>query len=252
MEILEFGNIKKKKIILLHGFECPYQIWNDYIEYYKRDFFIIVPILKGHNSKIKEEFISFKDLASDIENYYLNKYGDKVYAIYGISMGGVLALHIFENRKLNIKKLILESSPLVSCNKAITYLLINQYLLLTHKAQKRDKRVIKQATNSIVTEGMVNEFLNVIDNISDNTIINYVKAVCSYNLPINIEAKDTEIYYYYGTKINEILAKKSAKYIKKNYPSSKIMCQIGKGHCEELIFNVQEKIQKLNQILKNG
>lgn len=32
MEILEFGNKSKGKIILIHGFESPYQIWNDYID----------------------------------------------------------------------------------------------------------------------------------------------------------------------------------------------------------------------------
>ena len=35
MEILEFGNKENKSIILMHGFQCPYQIWNKYIEYYK-------------------------------------------------------------------------------------------------------------------------------------------------------------------------------------------------------------------------
>ena len=35
MEILEFGNKEKEKIILLHGFQCPYQVWEDYIKYYE-------------------------------------------------------------------------------------------------------------------------------------------------------------------------------------------------------------------------
>lgn len=57
MEILEFGNKSKEKIILIHGFESPYQIWNDYIDYYKKDFHVIVPLLAGHNPKEKEDFI---------------------------------------------------------------------------------------------------------------------------------------------------------------------------------------------------
>ena len=33
MQILEYGNSKNPKIILIHGLECPYQIWTDYINY---------------------------------------------------------------------------------------------------------------------------------------------------------------------------------------------------------------------------
>ena len=46
MEILEFGNKENKSIILMHGFQCPYQIWNKYIEYYKDKYHIVVPIFE--------------------------------------------------------------------------------------------------------------------------------------------------------------------------------------------------------------
>ena len=43
MEILEFGNRNKRKIIFIHGFQCPYQIWEKYIEHYQKDYHIIIP-----------------------------------------------------------------------------------------------------------------------------------------------------------------------------------------------------------------
>ena len=36
MRILEYGNINNPTIMLVHGFESPYQIWIDYIEHYKK------------------------------------------------------------------------------------------------------------------------------------------------------------------------------------------------------------------------
>ena len=33
MKILEFGDISKRKIILIHGFQCPWQVWNKYMQY---------------------------------------------------------------------------------------------------------------------------------------------------------------------------------------------------------------------------
>lgn len=59
MKILEFGDTSKRKIILIHGFQCPWQVWNKYIEYYKNDFHVIVPIMSGHNPEEKEDLFHF-------------------------------------------------------------------------------------------------------------------------------------------------------------------------------------------------
>ena len=84
MRILEYGNTNNPTIMLVHGFESPYQIWIDYIvhgfespyqiwidyiEHYKENYHILVPILPGHDVQEKSEFNSFDDTAKEIENY---------------------------------------------------------------------------------------------------------------------------------------------------------------------------------------
>lgn len=250
MEILEFGNKEKDKIILIHGFETPYQIWEKYIEHYKNDYHIIVPILQGHNPNIKEDFTSLEESAKYIEDYYISRYGNNVYAVYGMSMGGVLTAQIWQNKKLEIDKVILESSPLISYNNLMTSMMIKQYLMLTHKTQARDKRVLAQAVNSIIPEDKLDVFLAMMDNMSDTTITNYIRQIGSYKLPSDIETPNTEVYYYYGTKTNELLAKKTAKYIRKKYPNSKIKCFQGKGHCEDSLLNPSVMIAELDTVLE--
>lgn len=124
-----------------------------------------------------------------------------------------------------------------------------QYLMLTHKTQARDKRVITQAVNSIIPEDKLDVFLAMMDNMSDTTITNYIRQIGSYKLPSNIDTPNTEVYYYYGTKINEILAKKTAEYIRRNYPNSKIKCFQGKGHCEDSLLNPSVMIAELDNVL---
>ena len=249
MEILEFGNKEKDKIILIHGFETPYQIWEKYIEHYKNNYHIIVPILQGHNPNMKEDFNSFEESAKDIEDYIISRYGNNVFAIYGMSMGGVLTSQIWQNKKLYIDKVILESSPLISYNRLMTLMMTKQYLMLTHKTQARDKRVITQAVNSIIPKDKLDVFLAMMDNMSDTTITNYIRQIGRYKLPSNIDTPNTEVYYYYGTKINELLAKKTAEYIRRNYPNSKIKCFQGKGHCEDSLLNPSVMITELDNVL---
>lgn len=166
-----------------------------------------------------------------------------------MSMGGVLTSQIWQNKKLDIDKVILESSPLISYNRLMTLMMTKQYLMLTHKTQARDKRVVAQAVNSIIPEDKLDVFLEMIDNMSDTTITNYIRQIGSYKLPSDIDTPNTEVYYYYGTKINELLAKKTAKYIRNNYPNCKIKCFQGKGHCEDSLLNPSVMIAELDTVL---
>ncbi len=249
MDILEFGNKANQSIILIHGFQCPYQIWNKYIEHYKNQYHIIVPILEGHNPDKKEEFISLQKTAKEIEDYYISHFGNGVYAMFAISYGGIIAANIWQNQKLNIKKLIFDGSPITSYPRFLKSYLTNFYLQVTHKTQKRDQKTLAQAANSICPKEHLNNLLKVLDNMSDENIQRYIDAWSDYRLPDNINTPDTKVYFFHGTKSNEMLAKKSAKYVKKHYPNSEIICLKGKGHCETSLFEPMKMIGKLDKIL---
>lgn len=250
MEILEYGNPKQNKIILIHGFESPYQIWDDYIEHYKKDYCVIVPILTGHNINEDDDFESFEKCVRELEDYYISKYGKNVFAVYGMSMGGVLASILWQNQNIQIDKLIMESSPLLGFGNMMTNILTKQYLTITHKAQARDKKPVRQAVNSMVTEDKLDIFMELLDHISDTTITNYIREIGKHKLPSDINIPETEIYYLYGGKINEILFRKVAKFIEKNYSNAETICLNGKGHCEDALLNPQEHIKVLNKVLK--
>lgn len=252
MEILEFGNKQNKKIVLIHGFESPHQIWEKYISHYQKDFHVIVPILTGHNPKYKEDFETFDKCVKEFEDFYIKQWGNKVYAVYGMSMGGVFASHIWKNGNIQIEKLIMESSPLLSYGRLITSVLIKQYLKITHKAQQGDEKTLRRAAGSMVTEEQLDVFMDLLSNITDTTITNYITEVGKFKLPANIDSQDMQIVYYYGGKINEIIFKQTAKYIKKNYPKSKIISFPGKGHCQDALLHPDIRIKELDSILKDS
>lgn len=249
MEILEFGDRNKRKIIFIHGFQCPYQIWEKYIEHYQKDYHIIIPIMPGHNPKKQEKFFSFLQTSRELEDYYISRYGKSVYAIYGMSMGGVLTATLWQNGQLEIEKVIFDGSPLVSVNGIMKRMMLQFYLNITHKSQQRDKKTLAQATKSICPQEYLRDFLQVLDNMSDTTIINYISEIANFRLKDDVDTPNTKIYFYYGTAVNELLAKKSAQVIAKNYSGSVIKCFKGKGHCENALLHPDVMIQELDQVL---
>lgn len=44
----------------------------------------------------------------------------------------------------------------------------------------KNKKIINQVKKYIISEGKIDDFINVVDNITDETIINYVKAIGKY------------------------------------------------------------------------
>ncbi len=250
MKIPEFGNKEKQKIILIHGFQSPYQVWEDYISHYENDYHVIVPILEGHSTDDKDDFVSFRDSVRKIEDYYISRYGNDVYALFGMSMGGIIGAGIWQNGRLKIKNIIFDGSPLVSYPRLMKSYFINFYLTVTHKSQQRDEKTVRQAVDSIIPECKLDEFLQVLDNMSDTTIINYLNEWGNYRLPKNIDKKETKIFYYHGTKPNEMLAVKTAKYLKKHYPDAEIIRFKGKGHCEVSLMETEVMIKELDRILK--
>ena len=249
MQILEFGNRDKKKIIFIHGFQTPYQIWNDYIKHYSDKFHIIIPVLPGHNPNSKEDFISFDECVKEIENYCLKKYGEDIECVYGLSMGGIIAAKLLMNKKIKIKYLLFESSPLVGCNKLLTKMLTKNYLKLTHKVQNNDIKTIKKATTSIITQDKLNYFLEMMNGMTDDNIVKYLKEVSEFRIPSNLDVSSTKAYYFYGTKLNEMLAKKTVSFIKKFKIYIQPVTCCGQGHCEGFIFEPHKRMELLDYIL---
>ena len=251
MTILEYGDINKPLLVLIHGFESPVEVWAEYVNYFLEEYHLIVPILPGHNPKEREDFVNFDLVIKELEEVLL-KINKPIKLLYGMSMGGAVCGKLFESNKLEIQNLVFDGSPLLGFNSFMQKMMANTYLNLPHKGQKRNPKTIKQAVNSIIPKEKLFVFLDVLDNISDDTITNYINELASYHIKNDVK-NDTKIYFYHGTKMNELLANKSANYLKKYYPNTQIKVFKGCGHCEISIFKPLQMIKEIEVIInKNG
>ena len=122
------------------------------------------------------------------------------------------------------------------------------YVDITHKSQQRDSKTVEQATKVIISEDNLEYFLKVLDNMSDVTVENSIDGIADFKLSQRINTPNTVVYFFNGTAVNEILAKKSAKYVKKHHPNTTVKCFKGKFHCENALFNPEIMIVELDKI----
>ena len=243
MRFFEYGDSASPILLLIHGFQSPFCVWDKYIEHYANDFHLVVPILDGHDPDSPSDFISFEKCAAEIEEY-LN--GREVYAVYAMSMGGVLAATLLKRGRVKFKKAVLESSPLLSYNPIVAAYITRFYLSVTQKTKKRDEKTLKNAAR-LVRKEQYDDFIRVLDNMSDATIRNCISGIKAFKLPTDLDLSATELTYIYGGK--EVFFGKIAKFIKKHYPHASIIKIDGKGHCEDALLCPEVRIGDLDKIL---
>ncbi|MCB2340407.1 alpha/beta fold hydrolase [Clostridium estertheticum] len=58
----EFGNKNNKAIILIHGYGISWRMWKSQIEVFSKDYFVIVPVLDGHDTGNNSTFTTVEKL----------------------------------------------------------------------------------------------------------------------------------------------------------------------------------------------
>lgn len=252
MKFHTFGKIENKKLILIHGVLTPWQIWNDAIDYFTKNYYVIVPALDGHIEEEASEYISVGDEAEKIISYVLENYGKDIYAIAGLSMGGAITYKIFESGKLNIDNLIMDGAPLSPLGKLPIGFMTKNYTSIIHKSKKRDTKVIESFKKNFLPEKYLDSFLKFADTMSDTTIANMMNSV--FNTAISkCENKDnTKVLFLHGTKGNELVSMKAANLMKKLYPQTVIKCFKGYAHAELAIYHSEDWIKTVDEFMVEG
>lgn len=250
MKIHTFGNIDNPKMLLIHGALTPWQIWNEQIEFFGKEYYVIVPSLDAHTIESPSEFNSIKEEAEKIEHYCSANSINNFDVVCGISLGGAIANVLWGNQKVKINKLILDGAPLSPTPKIMQKFMIKSYLNIIHSSKTRNPKIIKSFKKSFLPEKHLENYLKIADNMNDSSIEKLVKSVSESKL-CTTAPQDTKIFYMHGTKANETISKKSAKLVKKYYPNTTTFCFKGCVHCYKICFEPLQWREIVSEFLQS-
>ncbi|MCH5206955.1 MAG: alpha/beta hydrolase [Oscillospiraceae bacterium] len=244
-----FGDKNNGAVVLIHGVLTPWQIWERQIEFFKEKYFVVVPALDGHIEEQASEYLSVDDEAEKIENYINKELGGSVFAVCGLSMGGVIANRLFERNNIKLRKLVLDGAPLVKISSLSNKVMTVSYKSIIHKSKNRDAKTLESFKRDFLPERFLTSYLKFADTMSDSTIENMIRSV-SETTPLPRENPDnTEIMFLHGTKGNEVYSKKAAKMLKQFYPELVIRCFDGFKHAELAIYQPDKWLDTVDPFL---
>jgi len=236
MRFLAFGNKNNKAIILIHGYGISWKMWTHHIDVFIKDYFVIVPILDGHDTEYSSTFTTVEKAATDIIDYVIKIYGKHIFAICGTSLGATIAIAILAQDQLKVHKAIIDGGPVAPMNQLLLKLSIKIRIKQAHKIKKGNKLVRYMLSRTFFTNDMIDEIMKIGATITDESCINLHLSAFRYSLPSSIANIKTDITYWYGSK-EAMFGKKYAKAILKILPNATIKIFKGFRHGELCIGN---------------
>ena len=244
MNIHTFGDKNNKTVILIHGMLTPWQMWQDTIEYFKKDYYVVVPELDAHTQNEVSRFKSVEDEAAQIIKYIKDNLNGEAYMLCGLSMGGRIAAAIAKDESLRIEQLVLDGAPLGKMPRILISFMKKSYKSIIRKSKARDKKVLKSCEKVFLPKKFIPDFLKVADKMEDASIDNILESVFSEFKFIKYNS-DMKILFMHGTKGNESVSRKCAAKMKQINPQTVIKCFNGYAHARLACFEQPKWIEEV-------
>lgn len=206
MNVYEFGTENRRKLLFFQG-SCT--CWRDYmlsIELLAQQFHVIVPAFEGHDPVEKTDFISVEKTVSDTADYFSEHGHTSLYAVYGLSMGGGMALRLLAEQRIPVEKVIIDGgiTPYELPQWITRLILLRDYLMI--RFIRSGMRIFKfffdpkrWTVGSSDVEADYNAMFGFFKGLSRKTIWHVFDSANNYNVPLPLPELSTEIRYWYGS-----------------------------------------------------
>lgn len=249
MNFKEFGTENNKIIVLVHGIGITWKMFLPIIEVLKDDYHLVVPVLDGHDEEEDSVFNTIQEETEKIIRYLKNTYGNKIYSIYGVSLGGAITACILEKNELNFEYAIIDAGPIWPINEWMLKLSIKLKVNQIMSLKDENSTYRKLFNKTFYPPVMIEEVCRLAQIIKKETMVNAYNSVFRYQLKtFNFNGK---LAYWYGTK-ESFLCKKYARHIKSLHADTIVKILTNYDHGELAIGNPQKCAEEIQSFITNS
>ena len=221
-----FGDTNNQAIMLIHGVLTPWQIWDDAIRHFSKEYCVIVPALDAHTEEEQNIFESIDKEVSLIEEHIIKNHGGKLFMVCGLSMGGLIAAKLAAKSSIKIEALVLDGAPLKKVPGIAVKIMQNNYISIIRRSKKRDPEIIESFKKTFLPPNYLDPYLKIADNMTDESIRNMI------------------------TKGNESISRKAAIKLKKINPQTEIRCYKNYAHAQLACFEPQKWTNEVEDFMQ--
>lgn len=260
MNIHEFGKENEKTILLIH----PSVVKWDYFEYVipllQKNYHLLVPALPGYDFENDSDFTSVEQIALELNSWLKAEGYTKLYAVYGCSMGGSIALMVTLGQMIKIEHCIMDGgiTPYQLPWIVTRFIALKDYLMMMLGRTGGVWLLEKAFATDDYSKEDLQYVADVLRHCSRKTLWRTFDSCNNYEVPEPVPQVDTQIHYWYA-KGEERERKQDIAYMKRKFPQTKFEVLPELGHAglvllkPELFVEMMEKIMNVKnaEILQN-
>ena len=225
MKFYESGDDQKPVIFLFPGTCCLFSSFDHVLESLHSYFYTVTVSYDGFDPNENTQFISMEDECEKIEQEIKKKYGGRIKAAYGCSLGGSFVSLLIQRRNIHIDHGIIGSSDmdeaghLMAKIQSLIVVPIMHQMIHTGKLPKFMQKKIKKMDES--KKELVHGFLNMFGIgkggypwITKQSIYQQFYSDLVTKVEHAIDVKGTTIHVFYAIKMGEKYEKRYRTYFK--------------------------------------
>lgn len=232
MNINEFGKENKETILLIHPSVVKWDYFENVIPLLEKDYHVLVPALPGYDFENDSDFTSVEQIASELNAWLKEKGFTELYAVYGCSMGGSIALMVALGQLVRIKHCVMDGgiTPYQLPWIATRFIALKDYLMMMVGRTGGVGLLEKAFATDDYTREDLQYVADVLRHCSSKTLWRTFDSCNNYKVPEPLPQMDTRIHYWYANG-EEKERKQDIAYMKSRFPQTefKILPDLGHG-----------------------
>lgn len=232
MKFHEFGCENEKILLMFHGSCMTFDMYEKSIKIMAEKIHVIIPAITGHDLSIVEDFTSVEEVVSEAEDWLLRRGYNEIDGLYGLSMGGGLAIHMLANKRVKVKYAVIDGGMTpYQFPWLVTRLIAVRDFLMLELGRSNKKLVEKFFPHEKYTNEGIDKVYKVLRHYSAKSIWRVFESCNNYSMPNPVPVINTQIEYWYGEDEEKERAL-DIKYVKKIWPHVKFRRILNAGHGE--------------------
>ena len=232
MNIHEFGKENAETILLIHPSVVKWDYFENVIPLLQKKYHLLIPALPGYDFENDSDFTSVEQIAVELNNWLKAEGYTELYAVYGCSMGGSIALLVALGQQIKIKHCIMDGgiTPYQLPWIVTRFIALKDYLMMMIGRIGGVALLEKAFATDDYSKEDLQYVADVLRHCSRKTLWRTFDSCNNYKVPEPVPKMKTQIHYWYA-KGEEKERKQDINYMRSRLPQTEfeILPELGHG-----------------------
>ncbi len=247
MQFKTFGVSSRSALVFLHGGGLSWWMWQKQIEAFQPDYYVIAPVIDGHDIDADVSFTSIPVSADRLISYIDTYCGGRVKLLAGLSIGAQIICEILARRPDIAEYAVIESALLIPMPAVIKF--GSPMIKLSFGLIQRRWFARLQAKQLCLPESMFEAYYTASKKMSLQSLIYITLSNAVFSLNPKIAGTSASVLIIAGGKEPKSV-QASAKLLNTHIPGSELIVLPGYRHGQFSLSCPEAYIQTINNFMK--